>query len=324
MNNISTDIIRNQLQYTLPEAPVAGIGERYRGKVRDTYSLGDQLILVTTDRISAFDHVIRQTIPFKGQVLNQVATYFFERTSDIIENHVLAVPDPNVTVAIRCKPVQLEFVVRGYLVGHAWRTYKRGGRTLCGKVFADGMRENERLPKPILTPTTKAHQGHDEDISEKEAIGSGLIDKELFDQLEAVSLSLFERGTRMAEAEGLILVDTKYEFGITPDGRTVLIDEVHTPDSSRYFYSAPYEGLLRDGQPQKQLSKEFVRQWLTSNGFSGKTGQSMPDLPDEVRTSVSARYLELYGIITGRRFEPDTSRDPAARIEKAIWSFLDS
>ena len=319
---MNTAHVKNQLPYTLTEASLEGIGQLYRGKVRDTYTLADRLILVTTDRISAFDYVMRQTIPFKGQVLNQLAAYFFERTSDIIENHVLAVPDPNVTVAVRCEPVQLEFVVRGYLVGHAWRTYRQGIRTLCGKALPNGLRENERLPKPILTPTTKAHEGHDEDISAEDAIDTGLIDKRLFEELEAVSLSLFERGTRMAADEGLILVDTKYEFGITSEGKTVLIDEVHTPDSSRYFYTAPYEELLRNGEPQKQLSKEFVRRWLVSNGFSGKEGQSLPDLPDEVRTSVSERYLELYESITGRGFEPDTATNPVARVEAAIKRYL--
>ena len=317
-NTAHHSAIHKQLSRTLRSTHYNHLGKRYQGKVRDTYEQGDQLVLITTDRISAFDHVLRQTIPFKGQVLNQIAAYFFEATSDIIPNHIQSVPDPNVTVALRCEPTSLEFVVRGYLVGHAWRTYRSGKRILCGKVLPDGLRQNDRLAKPILTPTTKAHQGHDEDISREEAIAQGLISAQLFDQLETISLALFARGTELAAKQGLILVDTKYEFGRAPDGTYVLIDEVHTPDSSRYFYQEPYEDLLSKGQPQQQLSKEFVREWLMAHGFQGKEGQVMPDLPDSFRAEVSARYIELYENVTGRVFKPDTHPDPTVRVQASL------
>ena len=271
-----TQIIQNQLNHTLSQTNLSDLGTRYQGKVRDTYELGNRLFLVTTDRISAFDQVLEQTIPFKGQVLNQLAAYFFEATQDIIPNHITLVPDPNVTVAIKCIPAKLEFVVRGYLVGHAWRTYRTGKRILCGKSLPDGLNENDRLPTPILTPTTKAQVGHDEDISRDEAIKQGLIEADLFDYLEEKSLELFQRGTELAATRGLILVDTKYEFGKTPEGEWVLIDEVHTPDSSRYFHREPYKELLRQGKPQQQLSKEFVREWLMERGFNGQNDQAPP------------------------------------------------
>ena len=317
-NNRHAGEIQRQLSRTLRSTDLSHLGAKYQGKVRDTYHAGDRLILVTTDRISAFDYVLRQTIPFKGQVLNQLAAYFFEATQDIVPNHVVSVPDPNVTVAQRCEPTMLEFVVRGYLVGHAWRVYRTGQRTLCGKVLPEGLRQNDRLPKPILTPTTKAHEGHDEDISRDDAIAQGLISAELFDKLEAYSLALFERGTELAAAQGLILVDTKYEFGLTSDGTHVLIDEVHTPDSSRYFYLEPYEELQHQGKSQQQLSKEFVREWLMSRGFQGKSGQELPDLPDDFRTQVSARYIELFESVTGNVFQPDTHSDPNARIHSTL------
>ncbi len=313
--------LRRQLDHTLRETDFDGLGERYRGKVRDTYRQADRLILVTTDRISAFDHVLRQTIPFKGQVLNQVAAYFFEATADLVPNHVLDVPDPNVTVAVSCEPIPIEFVVRGYLAGHAWRVYRDGGRTLCGKALPEGLRESSRLPEPILTPATKAEEGHDEDITREAAIERGLIDAETFDRLEEYALQLFERGTQMARERGLLLVDTKYEFGRDPDGRLVLIDEVHTPDSSRYYYAEGYEERLARGEPQKQLSKEFVREWLMDHGFQGKEGQRLPDLPDDFRITVAERYIELFETITGRAFEPDTHPDPAARIRDALTAY---
>lgn len=316
-----TNQIRAQLNRTLQVTHFPHLGTRYQGKVRDTYTQEDQLILITTDRISAFDYVLRQTIPFKGQVLNQLAGYFFEATHDIVANHIVAIPDANVTIARKLDPSPLEFIVRGYLVGHAWRTYRTGARVLCGKSLPDGLHQNERLPQPILTPTTKAHEGHDEDISREEAIRQGLMDAETFDMLEAVSLSLFERGSTMAAAQGLILVDTKYEFGRNSDGQYLLIDEVHTPDSSRYFYSEPYEDLLSQSKPQRQLSKEFVRQWLMDHGFAGKEGQSLPDLSDEFRMEVSARYIELFETVSGRSFEPDTHPDPAGRIQRALASY---
>jgi len=308
------DAIHNQLGKTLVGTNFTDLGTKYQGKVRDTYEQGDQLIMVTTDRISAFDRVLDQTIPFKGQVLNQLAAYFFEATRDIISNHILSVPDPNVTVAQKCEPGKLEFVVRGYLVGHAWRTYRTGKRTLCGKSLPEGLTENDKLPVPILTPTTKAQVGHDEDISREEAIRQGLIESETFDNLEEVSLALFQRGTELAAAQGLILVDTKYEFGQAPDGHWVLIDEVHTPDSSRYFHLDPYKDLLRQRKPQQQLSKEFVREWLMSQGFQGKDDQQAPTLPDEFRVQVSERYIDLFEKVSGKSFAPDTHSDPEQRI----------
>lgn len=312
--------IENQLNKTLTGTDFADLGTKYRGKVRDTYDQGDRLIMVTTDRISAFDQVLPQTIPFKGQVLNQLAAYFFEETGDIISNHILSVPDPNVTIAQKCDPGKLEFVVRGYLVGHAWRTYRSGKRVLCGKSLPDGLSENDRLPKPILTPTTKAQVGHDEDISREEAIKQGLIRADTFDHLEKISLALFQRGTDLAAAQGLILVDTKYEFGQTPSGDWVLIDEVHTPDSSRYFYLDPYEELLRQGKPQQQLSKEFVREWLMDQGFRGQDGQVAPALPDEFRMQVSERYIDLFEKVSGKPFTPDVHPDPEARILSVLKS----
>ncbi|GIV62446.1 MAG: phosphoribosylaminoimidazole-succinocarboxamide synthase [Rhodothermaceae bacterium] len=311
-------LLQQQLAHTLRETNLPGFEARYRGKVRDTYRDGDRLILVTTDRISAFDHVLRQTIPFKGQVLNQTAAFFFRHTADVAPNHVLSVPDPNVTVAVRCEPVPVEFVVRGYLAGHAWRTYRSGGRTLCGIPLPEGLRQNSRLPEPILTPTTKAAEGHDLDISREDILASDLLDAATFDHLARLAFDLFERGTEMAAARGLILVDTKYEFGRTPDGSYVLIDEVHTPDSSRYFYADTYEELLERDAPQRQLSKEFVREWLMAHGFQGKEGQVLPDLPDDFRIEVARRYIELYEAVTGERFVPDTHPDPEQRIREAL------
>mgnify|MGYP006292758397 CR=1 FL=1 len=243
--------IENQLSHTLTSTDYDDLGSRYQGKVRDTYEKDDHLILVTTDRISAFDHVLAQTIPFKGQVLNQTAAYFFEATEDLVPNHVLEVPDPNVTVAQSCTPVPIEFVVRGYLAGHAWRTYRDGARTLCGHSLPDGLRQSERLPSPIVTPTTKAEEGHDQDVTRKEAIESTDLDASEFDQLREWALALFNKGTQMAAEQGLLLVDTKYEFGRTADGEYVLIDEVHTPDSSRYYYRDGYEERLEQGKPQR-------------------------------------------------------------------------
>ncbi|NNE48091.1 MAG: phosphoribosylaminoimidazolesuccinocarboxamide synthase [Rhodothermales bacterium] len=312
------DIIRNQLDHTIERTELSELGKRYEGKVRDTYAAGDHLILITTDRISAFDHVLRQTIPFKGQVLNQVAAHFFEATKDIIPNHVVSVPDPNVTVATKCETVPVEFVIRGYLVGHAWRTYRSGQRVLCGIQLPDGLVENERFQAPILTPTTKASEGHDEDISREQLLEQGVLDASTFDTLAKMSFSLFARGTEMAARRGLLLVDTKYEFGKTPSGEYVVIDEVHTPDSSRYFYADGYEERLMKNEPQRQLSKEFVREWLMDRGFMGKEGQALPDLDDAFRIEVSQRYIELFEIITGRAFEPDTHPDPSERIRAAV------
>ena len=311
-------VLHDQLDQTIQRTDLRDLGTRYQGKVRDTYRQDGRLILVTTDRISAFDHVLRQTIPFKGQVLNQTAAFFFEATSDLVPNHMLSVPDPNVTVATACEPIPIEFVVRGYLEGHAWREYDRGRRTLCGQSLPDGLRQGAQLPTPILTPATKAEEGHDEDITREEAVDRDLIEADTFDQLEDDALQLFERGSQMAEDRGLLLVDTKYEFGRTPDGTLVLIDEVHTPDSSRYYYQDGYEERLAAGEPQEQLSKEFVREWLMEHDFQGKSGQTLPDLPDDFRITVAERYIELYETVTGRSFEPATDADPEARIRHAL------
>jgi phosphoribosylaminoimidazole-succinocarboxamide synthase len=319
---IDLDILEQQLDHTLGETHFESFGRRYRGKVRDTYRVDDELILITTDRISAFDHVLRQAIPFKGQVLNQVAAYFFENTRDIAPNHLLAVPDPNVTIAVRCEPVPIEFVVRGYVAGHAWREYRAGRRQISGVLLPDHVKESSRLPTPILTPATKAEEGHDEDISPEEIVKRGILDSDTFDHLKALSLRLFERGTEMASQQGLILADTKYEFGRRPDGTHIVIDEVHTPDSSRYYYSEGYDERLRNDTPQKQLSKEFVREWLMDHGFRGEDGQMLPDLPDGFRVEVARRYIELYEQVTGTPFEPDTHPHPEQRIRDALARFL--
>lgn len=296
-----------------------GLGPRYRGKVRDTYDLGDgRIVLITTDRLSAFDHVLRQAIPLKGQVLNGVAAFFFELTADVAPNHVLSVPDPNVTIGVRCEPLPIEFVVRGYLAGHAWRVYRDGGRELCGVRLPDGLRESERLPSPTLTPATKAAEGHDEDVSRAEILERGIVDAGTLDQATEMAFALFARGTEIAAECGLLLVDTKYEFGRAPDGRLLVIDEVHTPDSSRYYYADGYADRLASAEPQRQLSKEFVREWLMERGFRGLEGQTLPDLPPAFVADVSARYVELYQTITGRRFEPDLSPHPETRILRAL------
>ncbi|NND72695.1 MAG: phosphoribosylaminoimidazolesuccinocarboxamide synthase [Rhodothermales bacterium] len=316
------DTIRDQLDRTLRSTNLDRFGEKYTGKVRDTYAYGDQLILVTTDRISAFDHVLRQTIPFKGQVLNRLAAYFFEATSDVVDNHVISVPDPNVTIATRCDTVPVEFVVRGYLVGHAWRTYSNGKRELCGISLADGLQRDQKFEQPILTPSTKAVEGHDEDISREEIVARGILSEQDFDRLAGHAFALFERGSQMASDRGLILVDTKYEFGLTPGGDYILIDEVHTPDSSRYFYGDTYEALLADGGKQRQLSKEFVREWLMDHGFMGRAGQTLPDLDAETRIDIAARYIELFDKVTGTEFIPDTSENPEARMTENLKSAL--
>lgn len=314
--------IRKQLDRTIEATAYEDFGTRSRGKVRDTYRQDGQLILVTTDRISAFDHVLPQTIPFKGQVLNQTAAYFFEATEDLVPNHVQAIPDPNVTVATACTPIPIEFVVRGYLAGHAWREYQSGSRTLCGQPLPDGLRESEQLPEPILTPTTKAEDGHDQDVTREEAIAATDIDASTFDQLAEWSLALYRRGQEMANERGLILVDTKYEFGRTPEGELALIDEVHTPDSSRYYYQEGYNDRLERGEPQQQLSKEFVREWLMDQGFQGQPDKDVPDLPDSFRVTVTERYVELYETVTGREFEPDPHPRPKERIHAALTNYL--
>lgn len=294
----------------------------YHGKVRDVYSIGnDILVMVATDRISAFDVILPKGIPSKGQVLNQIAASFLDATADIVPNWKLATPDPMVTVGKKCEGFAVEMIIRGYLTGSAWRAYKEGCREICGVKLPDGMRENERFPEPIITPTTKAAEGHDEDISREEIIAKGIVSKEDYDQVEKYTRALFARGTEIAASKGLILVDTKYEFG-KADGKVILMDEIHTPDSSRYFYADGYQEKFEKGEPQKQLSKEFVRQWLIENGFMGKEGQQVPEMTDEYCETVSQRYIELYEDITGKKFVPCTDEDLAARIEKNVSEYL--
>lgn len=294
----------------------------YHGKVRDVYSIGnDILVMVATDRISAFDVILPKGIPSKGQVLNQIAASFLDATADIVPNWKLATPDPMVTVGKKCEGFAVEMIIRGYLTGSAWRAYKGGCREICGVKLPDGMRENERFPEPIITPTTKAAEGHDEDISREEIIAKGIVSKEDYEQVEKYTRALFARGTEIAASKGLILVDTKYEFG-KADGKVILMDEIHTPDSSRYFYADGYEEKFEKGEPQKQLSKEFVRQWLIENGFMGKEGQQVPEMTDEYCETVSQRYIELYEDITGKKFVPCADEDLAARIEKNVSEYL--
>lgn len=295
----------------------------YHGKVRDVYSVdgNNLLVMVATDRISAFDVILPKGIPFKGQVLNQIATYFLEATADLVPNWRLATPDPMVTVGYRCEGFPVEMIIRGYLTGSAWREYAAGARELCGVKLPDGMRENERFPEPIITPTTKAAEGHDENISREEIIAQGLVSEEDYKQMEEYTRALFARGTEMAREKGLILVDTKYEFG-KRDGKVILIDEIHTPDSSRYFYAEGYEERFEKGLPQRQLSKEFVRQWLIDNGFMGKEGQTVPEMTPEFCNEVSERYIEIYEHITGRKFEKAPEEHLAERIESNVLSCL--
>jgi phosphoribosylaminoimidazole-succinocarboxamide synthase len=294
----------------------------YKGKVRDVYNINnDFLVMVVSDRISAFDVVLPKGIPYKGQVLNQIAEKFLDATSDIVPNWKIASPDPNVTVGHLCEPYLVEMVIRGYLTGHAAREYKLGKRMLCGMPMPDGMVENQKFPEPILTPTTKASEGHDEDISREEIIAQGLVDKAEYEMIEDYTRKLFQRGTEIAAEMGLILVDTKYEFG-KKDGKIYLIDEIHTPDSSRYFYAKGYEERQAAKEPQKQLSKEFVRQWLIENGFQGKEGQTVPFMSDEFVTSVSDRYIELYENITGDKFRKSDTTKIQSRIENAVNEFL--
>lgn len=294
----------------------------YHGKVRDVYSIGDDLlVMVATDRISAFDVILPEGIPYKGQVLNQIAAKFLDVTADILPNWKIATPDPMVTVGMRCEPFKVEMVIRGYLTGSAWREYKAGARTLCGVPLPEGMKENQKFPTPIITPTTKADAGHDENISKEEIITQGLVSKEDYELLEKYTQALFKRGTEIAAEKGLILVDTKYEFG-KKDGKIILIDEIHTPDSSRYFYAEGYQARFEKGEEQRQLSKEFVRQWLIENGFQGKTGQTVPVMTEAYCNSVSDRYIELYEHIVGEKFEKAEAGDVATRIEKNVCNFL--
>ena len=300
-----------------------GQQSHYVGKVRDVYAIeGDYLVMVVSDRISAFDVVLPKGIPFKGQVLNQIAAKFLDATTDILPNWKIAVPDPMVTIGHKCEPFKVEMVIRGYLSGHAWREYKAGKRTICGVEMPEGMVENQKFPTPIITPTTKAEIGeHDADISKEEILAQGLATPEEYALLEKYTLALFKRGTEIAAERGLILVDTKYEFG-KHNGTIYLMDEIHTPDSSRYFYSEGYEERFEKGEPQKQLSKEFVREWLMDNGFQGKEGQQVPEMTDEIVTGISERYIELYEHITGEPFVKENTEDIAARIEKNVTEWL--
>jgi phosphoribosylaminoimidazole-succinocarboxamide synthase len=293
----------------------------YKGKVRDVYSFENLLVMVASDRISAFDVVLPRAIPYKGQVLNQIAAHFLNATKDVVPNWLVAVPDPNVSVGLKCETYPVEMVVRGYLAGHAWRTYKAGGRLLCGVTLPEGLKENDKLPQPIITPTTKAHEGHDEDISREEILKQGLVAEEEYIELEKYTLALFASGTEMAAQQGLILVDTKYEFGKI-NGQITLIDEIHTPDSSRYFYAEGYAERQAAGEPQKQLSKEFVREWLIANGFQGKDGQEVPEMSDEWVIQISERYIELFEKVTGMSFVKEESNDILARVENNVIKFL--
>lgn len=294
----------------------------YVGKVRDVYNINNEkLVMIVTDRISAFDVVLPKGIPYKGQVLNQIAAKFLDATADIVPNWKIAAPDPMVTVGHYAEPFKVEMVIRGYLTGHAWREYKSGKHFICGVPMPEGMKEHQKFPRPIITPTTKATEGHDLDISREEIISSGLVSKSDYEQLEDFTYRLFERGTEMAAKMGLILVDTKYEFG-KKDGKIYLIDEIHTPDSSRYFYADGYEERLAKNEQQKQLSKEFVREWLMENGFQGKEGQSVPHMPDDFVNQVSERYIELYESITGEKFQRADLTDLPNRIEKNVSANL--
>lgn len=295
----------------------------YHGKVRDVYTINDStLVMVATDRISAFDVVLPEGIPYKGQVLNQIAAFFLDATRDIVPNWKLATPDPMVTVGQRAEAFPVEMIIRGYLAGSAWREYAAGKREICGVKLPDGMVENQAFPEPIITPTTKAAEGHDENISAEEIVARGLVSEENYKTMAEYTMALYRRGVDMAAQKGLLLVDTKYEFGLL-DGKVILIDEIHTPDSSRYWYADGYQERLAAGEPQRQLSKEFVRQWLISNGFMGKDGQKVPDMTPEVVNSISERYIELYEHLTGNTFVKAEETDLEARIEKNVLDCLD-
>jgi phosphoribosylaminoimidazole-succinocarboxamide synthase len=308
----------NQTQFQFP-----GQTAFYKGKVRDVYTINNQyLVMVVTDRISAFDVVLPEAIPYKGQVLNQIAAHFLEATSDIVPNWVVSVPDPSVTIGKMCEPFKVEMVIRLYLAGHAWREYSAGKRQVCGVNLPDGLKENDRLPEPIITPTTKAAVGHDEDISKEDILAKGIVSADDYAQLEQYTQALFARGTEIAAQRGLILVDTKYEFG-KADGEIYLIDEIHTPDSSRYFYSEGYQERQQSNEPQKQLSKEFVRKWLIENGFQGKDGQNVPEMTPEIVNSISERYIELFEQITGNPFVKPNNQEVLVRVENAVKHALE-
>jgi phosphoribosylaminoimidazole-succinocarboxamide synthase len=310
------------LQSCIGRTQVDFLPEPYRGKVRDVYKLNDKtLAIISSDRISAFDHILRQLIPYKGQILNTLATFFFDRVGDIVETHIIDVPHPNVTIAKACQSLPVEVVIRGYLTGHAARTYKKGIRELCGVALPEGMVENQAFDHPILTPATKATEGHDEDISEEEILSRGIVSSEIWNEVRTIAFKLFERGTQIAREKGLILVDTKYEFGLF-EGRVVLIDEVHTPDSSRYFYLEGYEENLKAGLPQRQLSKEFIREWLMANDFQGLEGQTMPDLSDDFRMEIFHRYQELFNKLTGQDFKPVPTTDFDVELAEILRKYI--
>ncbi|MEN9978644.1 MAG: hypothetical protein RLZZ569_1269 [Bacteroidota bacterium] len=299
-----------------------GLKNIYRGKVREVYTLeNDVLVMIASDRISAFDHILPKGIPYKGQVLNQVATMFLDATRDIVPNWLIGTPDPSVAVGHACEPIRVEMVIRGYLAGHSAREYALGKRTLCGVTLPEGLKENDCFPEPIITPAAKAEEGHDEDISREEIIAQGIVPQAIYEKMEAYTRALFQRGTEMAAERGLILVDTKYEFGLR-NGEVILIDEIHTPDSSRYFYADGYQERQDNNEPQRQLSKEFVRQWLIENGFQGLEGQKMPEMPDSFVDTITERYIELYEKITGLSFEKADNTAIEARIEKNVEDFL--
>jgi phosphoribosylaminoimidazole-succinocarboxamide synthase len=299
-----------------------GLKNIYRGKVREVYTLeNDVLVMIASDRISAFDHILPKGIPYKGQVLNQVATMFLDATRDIVPNWLIGTPDPSVAVGHACEPIRVEMVIRGYLAGHSAREYALGKRMLCGVTLPEGLKENDRFPEPIITPAAKAEEGHDEDISREEIIAQGIVPQAIYEKMEAYTRALFQRGTEMAAERGLILVDTKYEFGLR-NGEVILIDEIHTPDSSRYFYADGYQERQDNSEPQRQLSKEFVRQWLIENGFQGLEGQKMPEMPDSFVDTITERYIELYEKITGLSFEKADNTAIEARIEKNVEDFL--
>lgn len=307
---------------TNTDLQLPGIKNLYHGKVRDVYTLeGDLLAMVVTDRISAFDVILPEGIPYKGEILNRIAAKNLDATADIVQNWKIDTPDPMVTIGHKCTPFKVEMVIRGYITGSAWRTYSSGQHTICGITLPEGLKENQKFDRPIITPTTKADEGHDEDISREEIIASGLVSKEDYEELERITYALFERGTELAEEHGLILVDTKYEFG-KKDGKIYLIDEIHTPDSSRYFYKDSYQELFEKGEPQRQLSKEFVRKWLIEHGFQGKEGQQIPEMTPEYCDSVTDRYIELYEHLTGEHFEKHPTEDIHSRIEKNLTQWL--
>lgn len=302
--NSSRQVNNNILANCITKTEVPGYPAPYRGKVRDVYQLGnDKLGIVASDRISAFDHIMKQAIPYKGQVLNSLAAFAFDKVDDIVTTHIIDVPHPNVTIAKKCDPIPIEVVIRACLTGHAARVYNSGKRMLCGVMLPDGMIENQKFEEPILTPATKAEEGHDEDISEQEILDKGIVDEDIWKEVREKAFQIFERGQHIANEQGLILVDTKYEFGLY-NGEVTLIDEVHTADSSRYFYKDGYEKRLKKGAQQKQLSKEFLREWLMDHNFQGKKGQTLPDLPDKFRIKVYNRYTELFEKLTGKSFEP--------------------